>query len=130
MVDEAGNLTRHRCVRDGALSAGTTIIRTGAPRPFLLVTALWFLLIQAAMAVETRNVLVVYSNNRLVPGNVEVDRGLRAAMVSSAERPVTILSEFLDNPEFSGDGLRARDDDVSAPEIRRATAGCDCGRLR
>ena len=52
---------------------------------------------------ETRNVLVLYSNNRLVPGNVEVDRGLRAAMVSSAERPVTILSEFLDEPGFGGE---------------------------
>ena len=55
------------------------------------------------MAAETRNVLVLYSNNRLVPGNVAVDRGLRAAMASSSDRPVQVFSEFLDQPEFDGE---------------------------
>ncbi len=64
--------------------------------------ALWFVLVQAALAAEPRNVLVLYSNNRLVPGNVAVDRGLRAALASTADRPVQFFSEFLDRPEFSG----------------------------
>ncbi len=49
------------------------------------------------MAAETRNVLVLYSNNRLVPGNVAVDRGLRATLANAQ-----IFSEFLDLPEFGG----------------------------
>ena len=59
------------------------------------------------MAAETKNVLILYSNNRLVPGNVEVDRGLRATMMSSSEQPVQIFSEFLDAPEFSGEPYEA-----------------------
>jgi signal transduction histidine kinase len=66
------------------------------------VAGLWLLLVQAAMGAESHIVLVLYSNNRLVPGNVSVDRGLRAAMMTS-EQPVQIFSEFLDRPEFSGD---------------------------
>ncbi|MDM0022458.1 sensor histidine kinase [Variovorax saccharolyticus] len=56
-----------------------------------------------AMAVESRTVLVLYSNGRLVPGNVAVEAGLRSALESSAERPVTVFTEFLDNPDFTGD---------------------------
>jgi signal transduction histidine kinase len=63
---------------------------------------LWLLLAQATWAAETRNILVLYSNNRLVPGNVAVDRGLREVMTSSPERPVQIFSEFLDEPDFGG----------------------------
>ncbi len=46
--------------------------------------------------------LVLYSNNRLVPGNVEVDRGLRAALTPASERTVVTYSEFLDEPDFGG----------------------------
>jgi hypothetical protein len=70
--------------------------------PILLVAALWILLDQPAMGAETKNVLVVYSNNRLVPGNVAVDRGLRAELTSSSDGLVHTFSEFLDRPEFSG----------------------------
>ena len=66
-----------------------------------LVTTVWVLLAQAATA-GPRDVLVLYSNNRLVPGNVAVDRGLRATLTSSLDRPVQVFSEFLDRPEFSG----------------------------
>jgi signal transduction histidine kinase len=57
----------------------------------------------AAIAVPARSVLVLYSNNRLVPGNVAVDRGLGAALLSTGERSVRTYSEFLDSPEFSGE---------------------------
>jgi signal transduction histidine kinase len=70
---------------------------------------LWFvalsLLLGArfAIALPTKNVLVLYSNNRLVPGNVAVDHGLTDALMSDGDRSVRTYSEFLDNPEFSGD---------------------------
>jgi signal transduction histidine kinase len=80
----------------------STAILTAALRPILFVAAWWILLAQAAAVPQSRNVLVLYSNNRLVPGNVEVDRGLRDSIASPAEQPVEIFSEFLDRPEFSG----------------------------
>ncbi len=40
--------------------------------------------------------LVLYSQNRLVPGNVAVDRGLRAALGGAQGLQVDIFSEFLD----------------------------------
>ncbi len=46
---------------------------------------------------------MLYSNNRLVPGNVAVDRGLRAALRTSSDRPAQTFSEFLDTPEFNGE---------------------------
>ncbi|MDM0113697.1 ATP-binding protein [Variovorax sp. J22R133] len=55
-----------------------------------------------AMAQNGRYVLVLYSNGRLVPGNVEVETGLRNAIARSAERPVQINTEFLDVPQFVG----------------------------
>jgi signal transduction histidine kinase len=77
--------------------------RNAASIPILLVAAFWLLLAHAGPAAENRNVLVVYSNNRLVPGNVAVDRGLRATLTSSSDGLVHTFSEFLDRPEFSGE---------------------------
>jgi signal transduction histidine kinase len=69
----------------------------------ILAAILWMALGPAALAAEPKNVLVLYSNNRLVPGNIAVDRGLRAAMPSPPDRPVQLFSEFLDQPDFGGD---------------------------
>jgi len=68
----------------------------------LTLLAWLVLLAPAAMAAQPRNVLVLYSNNRLLPANVEVDRGLREALATSAERPVELFAEFLDQPTFTG----------------------------
>jgi signal transduction histidine kinase len=54
-------------------------------------------------AVAFKRIVVLYSNNRLVPGNVEIDRGIRAALMSHGPESARIFSEFLDSPEFSGD---------------------------
>jgi signal transduction histidine kinase len=77
------------------------------PAPFL-ATRLWLsafalcLLLAPASAAGSKRVLVLYSNNRLVPGNVAVDQGLRTELASSPDRTVHIFSEFLDEPEFRG----------------------------
>lgn len=55
------------------------------------------------MSADATNVLVLYSNGRLVPANVDVERGLKSEIVDSADRPVEIFSEFLDYPEFVGE---------------------------
>ena len=82
---------------------GPTSFDTAASAQMLVAAILWLALASFALAAETKNVLVIYSNNRLLPGNVLVDRGLRAAFSNPAERPVRVYSEFLDRPEFSGD---------------------------
>ncbi|MDM0110142.1 hypothetical protein QTH97_34965, partial [Variovorax sp. J22R24] len=61
------------------------------------------LLAPAGMAADARNVLVLYSNGRLVPANVDVERGLRGAIRDTAARPVEVFTEFLDYPEFVGE---------------------------
>ncbi len=56
-----------------------------------------------AVATSPRNVLVLYANGRLVPGNIAVEDGLQSSLVSTVEQPVHYNSEFLDNPEFGGE---------------------------
>ena len=77
-------------------------LRTAIPNSVFYAVIAWLLAAQSVLAVETRTVLVLYSNNRLVPGNVDVDRGLRAALTNTSERAVVTYSEFLDEPDFGG----------------------------
>lgn len=86
--------------------------RTAAAGNLSLFAALAALAILATVAIpcaatDTRNVLVLYSNNRLVPGNVAVDRGLREAMVVPGGPLVQTFSEFLDRPDFGGEDYEA-----------------------
>jgi len=54
------------------------------------------------MGAEIRNVLVIYSNNRLLPANIEADRGFRDNIANAAGRNVELFAEFLDRPTFFG----------------------------
>lgn len=56
----------------------------------------------ASAAAETSNVLVLYSNGRLLPAYVQGDRGLNQTVRAPADRPLALFSEFLDAPRFSG----------------------------
>ena len=56
----------------------------------------------ALVAAQDKTVLVLYSNSRLLPANVEADRGLRASIVSTGSRRVQLFDEFLDEPRFAG----------------------------
>jgi signal transduction histidine kinase len=58
---------------------------------------------RGATAASTRRVLVLYSYNRLVPGNVEVDRGINTVLEGKDMGPLRRFSEFLDSPEFHGE---------------------------
>lgn len=69
----------------------------------LFVASLLALGARAAISLPIKRVLVIYSNNRLVPANVEFYHGLSDALLSGGEQSVRIYSEFLDRPEFSGD---------------------------
>ena len=62
----------------------------------------------AAWANERPTVLVVYANNRLLPANVEFDRGVHEGMAESADRQADLFAEFLDQPVFSGPAYEAQ----------------------
>jgi signal transduction histidine kinase len=83
----------------------------GSKRCHLSTLALLVLLFAAARPpasagtanIAVKRVVVLYSNNRLVPGNIEIDLGLRRVLMSHGAESARVFSEFLDNPEFSGD---------------------------
>ena len=64
----------------------------------LLLVACFSLVAPSVMAAQARNVLILFSNNRLLPANIEVDRGLREGINPNA----AFFSEFLDQPSFTG----------------------------
>lgn len=57
----------------------------------------------ASAATRPHNVLVLYSFGRLLPANLEGDRGVREVFAMQKDLPITTSFEFLDNPRFSGD---------------------------
>ena len=71
-------------------------------RRFGAAAAVFGLIAASPLAARPYNLLVLHSNNRLVPGNVAVDRGLRDSLASAGATEVLVFSEFLDTPEFSG----------------------------
>lgn len=56
----------------------------------------------SAPAAPGRNVLVLFSNGRLLPANVEVDRGLAEGLSASPQMRAELSAEFLDAPRFAG----------------------------
>ena len=65
------------------------------------------------------NVLVVYPQNRLVPANIEIDRGLQEASEGGATRAVQFFAEFLDSPQTGGEVYNA----ATAAYIKERYAG-------
>lgn len=60
-----------------------------------------------AFGADTRNVLVIFSDNRLLPANMEADQALRDAIVGTPERPVELFVEYLDRSHFNGEAYEA-----------------------
>ena len=50
-----------------------------------------------------KNVLVLFSNSRFLPANVEGERGLRETFEKSTDRRVELYAEFLDASHFGGE---------------------------
>jgi len=59
--------------------------------------------LQASAATEARHILVLYSNARLLPANLDIYHGLRDTIPATGDRPVVLLDEYLDMPRFGGD---------------------------
>ena len=70
----------------------------------LSLVVLWLLACAApAIAATPDNVLVLYSYGRLLPANIEGDRGLTAEFAARPDVPVTLFTEFLESERFSGE---------------------------
>ena len=82
-------------------------VRCGAGR--CLCAPVWLLLLgllsasPSVLAVTPHNVLVIYSNSRLLPATVEGDRGLVEGFAARPDLTVAVSAEFLDQPRFSGE---------------------------
>lgn len=57
-----------------------------------------FLLVHLAAAAEARQVLVLYSNNRLLTANVEFDAALRQTINANSGEPIQIFRSFWMGP--------------------------------
>lgn len=76
----------------------------------LLLACLLAVIPGSALTAESArpaNVLVVFSNGRLLQANVDVDRGLAAQGAQPSPRAVRLFAEFLDAPAFSGESFEA-----------------------
>ena len=95
----------YRLLRPIALSTTLATVSPNAASALLrALAACWLLLASVAPAAgEARDVLVLYSNNRLLPANIEGDRGLREALPEGAE----LSAEFLDYPRITGEAYLA-----------------------
>lgn len=71
-------------------------------RSVLVLLSAWLALALPAQAAPDRHVLVLYSNSRLLPANLEIDRGLRDVLAAPDRRNLEHYSEFLGLPVFSG----------------------------
>ena len=56
-----------------------------------------------ARSEPSRNVLVLFSNGRLLPANVEADRAMSEVLASRPDVRAELWVEFLDAPRFSGE---------------------------
>jgi signal transduction histidine kinase len=81
------------------------MLRSAAARVTCLCLLTWGFILAPSPAMANQkaaNVLVIYSNGRLLLANVEGDRGLREGLKDSAGHAVNVFDEFLDIPRFSG----------------------------
>ncbi len=72
--------------------------------PSGILVAAFLALLPPAHAAQSKSVLVLYENNRLLPANVEADRALNEVVTSRAQAP-EVNAEFLDYPRFQGDAF-------------------------
>ncbi len=80
-------------------------MKPAAAIALLLLMCAW--IAPAALAAEGDRVLVVYSDDRMLPANQEADRAFNTSLAVSAHRPVDVYSEFLDRARFSNDRYEA-----------------------
>jgi signal transduction histidine kinase len=72
--------------------------------PCVIAVAFAWLNAPAAYAAgTTRNVLLLFSASRLLPANIERERGLRHVLEGAPDLHIELYAEFLDVPRFEGE---------------------------
>lgn len=94
-----------RMVRRNACRHPAARAACGWLRIVALVLAL--LGVAAAHAEPPPRVLVLYSNARPLPANLEFAEAFESTLRAAFAQPVEVLSEYLDDPRFSGDAYAA-----------------------
>ena len=65
-----------------------------------------------------RRVLIIYSDERLLPANVIVDEAIRATFAAESSNPIEFHSEFLDVSRFPGEKQHERERDFLRDKYR------------
>jgi signal transduction histidine kinase len=91
----------------GALFGENAAVDHKTPGAGLVLAVLSILHAPAAAAAEAKNVLVLFSNARLLPANVEAEGALRETLAKAQGGPVDVFAEFLDAPHFEGERYAA-----------------------
>ena len=74
-----------------------------------------------------QRVLVLYSDERLLPANIIMDETIRAAFAVGTNNRVEFYSEFLDVARFQGEEQQRRQRDFSGTNIESVRPTC-CSR--
>ena len=72
---------------------------------------------QGPAAGPSHRVLVLYSDERLVPANIIVDEAIHATFTADASNRIELHSEFLDVSRFPGEEQRQRQRDFFGRNI-------------
>ncbi len=90
-------------------SQGTAAFRNGRTAGMCVVALVGFWLFaclpslsRATSTDNARRILVLYANDRLLPADIEGERGFRTALAGYGDMPLDICDEFLDVHRFSG----------------------------
>jgi hypothetical protein len=73
---------------------------------------------QTPSSMPLRRVLVLYSDERLLPANIIVDEAIRATFAVESSNPVEFHSEFLDVTRFPGEAQQQRERDFFRDKYR------------
>jgi hypothetical protein len=74
---------------------------------------------QTLSSMPLQRVLVLYSDERLLPANVIMDEAIRAAFAAGTHKRVEFYSEFLDLSRFPGEEQQQRQRDFLGTNIGR-----------
>ena len=93
------------------------LLRVGAIMLLLTVWAASSVVAQTPSSMPLRRVLVLYSDERLVPFNIILDEAIRATFAADTSHRIEFHSEFLDVTRFPGDSM----------QTTQTAAGCYSG---
>ena len=94
------------------------LLRVGATMLLLVAwTASSFVVAQTPSSMPLRRVLVLYSDERLLPANIILDEAIRTTFAADPSYRIEFHSEFLDVTRFPGEAQQQRQRDFLRESI-------------